>query len=323
MNKLAVVFLLITTTLFCNEIRLRTNVVVNQNAVYLRDITEGCPEYGDILLYPNPRFPLTITNDNLTELLIRNGLRGFLITGNESRIVRSRIINESTSSTPSSISNETANPEIPHIPLSDFIAAYFRRMIDSELITISVSINNSIPATDTSRIFPGDTLETERIEYGLKEIGELREIKLIRNGETHKLRLSVDLYGSVFVARKLIRRGLPVDTDDFIVRTIDITALTNPNTVVLTELYNHRHKTLRNINTGDILRWTNIEKLPIIATGDTVDTVFNMNGIRITQPATIENSVFEPGPVSVKLTNGRVISGTLIREEDRLYVKIE
>ncbi len=308
-------------SIYSNELILKKEVFLNRDTIFLSDLITVPLSNSDIIITDNSAFPLRVTNGQLIDLLLENGLRGFTVSGTQCLIYR--IEEKNPVSTDNNYNNNLIKK---NSKLEELISMQLSKYINNRSIELSVAIVGNTDLIDLN-YNNGDLIEIKKIENGLKDIGNLDKVKLIRGNDRIDLKINITLMGNILVAKKMVRKNGLIENEDFTKKMVDITGLTEIDSIVITEDFITdkilRFVSVKKIKSGEILRWTNIKKLPIIDKGTVITAIFNRNGIEIVQDATVIEPLFEGNRITIGLKSKAVVEGTFMNGENGNYVKID
>ena len=164
--------------------------------------------------------------------------------------------------------------------------------------------------------------ELDKIKYGLKDLEKLNNFTLIVDDKKYIVKLQVDIYTDILIAKQGFIRGDYFKLEGFNKKNVDITSIEKIDTIVfnINDLKNTQF--IKNIGTGEILRWTSLKTNPPVKKGDAINLVYKKNNIEIILPCILLLDGYENQKIKVKLNNGNEKSGTLKCKKGIYYVEV-
>ena len=160
-------------------------------------------------------------------------------------------------------------------------------------------------------------------QLGDWEIDNLREfkvgsgyaympIKLLKNGKSKNsvLTLKLNLYKSVLVANREIRKKEHLSINDFTVKIMDISSYRFEPMTISAPVNSYRSKL--NIPEKSILMGQMVELIPDVQTGDKIDALYSNNSVNITFPVTARTEGITGDKIRVKNDDNQIFEARIL-----------
>ena len=304
---LFLVFCFIITNLNSLEISIKDKVIVNNRDVLFKDIVNGIlPKDLENILITRLNSPSQqLKNRDILNEIMKRGFYDITLSGKETIIYYNDLY-----------LNKKKYKDII-LPLQEHIS----NLLDPNF-NVKVSVRNISPYIDITKIEDNFVWEIEKFNKGLKDISNLRNAILKIGDNKYNADIDLSIYANVIVAKKGFVPDELVDKLDIYTKNIDITNFKDVESLVLgfSNLDDYKFKNV--VKTGELIRWENLKKVPIVQKGDNLKIVYNKNGFEIVVSGTALKDGYKDEKIRVKLFDGRERSGFLRRSDGNIYVEI-
>jgi len=304
---LFLIFCFIITNLNSLEISIKDKVIVNNRDVLFKDIVNGMlPKDLENILITRLNSPSQqLKNNDILNEIMKRGFYDITLSGKEIIIYYNDF----------NLNKKKYKDII--LPLQEHIS----NLLDPNF-NIKVSVKNISPYIDITKIEDNFVWEIEKFNKGLKDISNLRSGILKIGDNKYNADLDLSIYANVIVAKKSFIPDELVDKLDIYSKNIDITNFKDVESLVLgfSNLDDYKFKNM--VKTGELIRWENLKKVPIVQKGDNLKIVYNKNGFEIVVSGTALKDGYKDEKIRVKLFDGRERSGFLRKNDGSIYVEI-
>ncbi len=303
------------TPIYGLELSLRERVVTSHTTVKVSDlIYENVKDsIGDITIVTLDRDSYKLKSEALLAKLLENGINDITISGKESLIY---LIDDNAYK-----DNTDSDIDPPNTPVT-FLKEYLSNLVDKEKFKIDVNITKVEPKIDLENVKSKWNWELGKFQNGLKDIVLLKKATLVIDKKKYNVTLETNVFTDVFISKKSFLDGDFFNRDNFLKKHLDISIFKDSETIVfdIDKVANSRF--VKSIGTGEVLKWTNIKKIPLVVKDEELKLKIVRNNITVLINCKSMNDGYENEKIKVKLQNGREKVGLLKKENGEVYVEI-
>lgn len=309
MKKFILFLILNIYTLYSLNITLKEKVEITKNRLFLKEIIKE--DIEDIIgrIYIDiQKSPTIITSDFILQQLYNNNIYTINIIGAQTIVT---IISEE---------KEKIESKKDLDPLS-FIKNYLSQYIPQEF-DIKVTLRNIEPYIDIFDIKKDFKWEIKKFEKGLKDVINLKKAILILNNKKYLVTFNIYIYTNVYISKKYFFKDEIFQKEYFIKKYLDISTYKDPEDIVLDIEKIKNLKFINNIGIGEILRWKDLNKIPLLVKEEETKAILKRGKFEIILPCVILANGNENEKVKIRLKNGKKLTGTLKNQNGESYVEL-
>ncbi|HOV15833.1 MAG TPA: flagella basal body P-ring formation protein FlgA, partial [Spirochaetota bacterium] len=109
---------------------------------------------------------------------------------------------------------------------------------------------------------------------------------------------------------------------NFIKKYLDISIFKESDSIVFDIDKVPNSKFIKSIGTGEVLKWTNIKKIPLVVKEEDLKLKIIRNSITVEINCKSMQDGYENEKIKIKLSNGRERMGLLKKDNGEIYVEI-
>ena len=204
----------------------------------------------------------------------------------------------------------------------NFLINYLSSLIDKEKFKIDVNVVKTEPKIDLETINTNFNWELGKFNNGLKDIIELKKAILFIDKKKHNVTLDINIFTDVYMSKKSFLENDFFSRDNFIKKYLDISIFKDSDSIVFDIDKVSNSKFVKSIGTGEVLKWTNIKKIPLIVKDEDLKLKIERNSITVEINCKSMQDGYENEKIKIKLSNGRERIGLLKKSDGEVYVEI-
>ncbi len=329
MKKSFIIFILIIIIfkIYSYNIKLKEKVLIKNNTIKISDIIEetNISELNSInfiTIETIDKFPYKIYNNEVTNFLLSHGFYDITITGNSTTVY---IDSDKKSSDNKNKTNENLinkfSDNINYHPII-FLENYLNSVFNDKNLNIKIDLIKIEPEINLEDINTDYNWELKKLDYGLKDFEKIKRIPIFINNKKYISTINIKIFSDVLISKKNFLKDDYFDINGFYKNNIDITIFKNIDTIVTDFLNLDKTQFIKNSSLGEILRWSNIKKIPLVKQGELINLTIKRKNLEINIQCTLLEDGFENKKVKVKLNNGNEKFGILKINQGKCYVEI-
>ena len=316
MKKVIFLFILFLFefSIYSLDITLKEKVFVIDKNLYLKDIVfEKLPSnLENIIIYNKYNFKNRIKNNELLKLLISQNVNNINLSGKETFI---EIVEDGD------VTEDRVEENEKETPIA-FLEEYLSNYVDKERFKIKITLIKTEPQIDLNNFDSVYNWEINKLNYGLKDIANLKRIPLIVGDKKYFVNIDVNIFADVWISKQSFLKDDFLKKDEFYTKNLDITAYKEIDNLVFEIIKAENTKFIAGIGTGEILRWNVLKKIPSIIKDENLKLIIKRKNIEVTIPCVSLSDAYENEKIKVKLINGKEKIGILRKNNGELYVEI-
>lgn len=317
MKQLFVFLFLLTffTPVFGLKLSLKENAMVCNRIVKVSDLVfeETDKELGSIVVLELKNDYYKLKNNELLSKLILNGYKDIIISGKESIIVYEDNESEQT--------NDILDIEENNNSIT-FLRDYLTSIIDKDNFKININILKTEPKIELEEVKENYNWELDKFKNGLKDIIELKKCIIVVDKKKYYVTLDINIYTDIYISKKSFLENDFFNKDNFIKKYLDISIFKDSDQLVFDIEKACNSKFIKEIGTGEALKWSYIKKIPLIVKDEEIKMKIERNNIMIQIKCTALQDGYENEKIKVKLINGKEKIGILKKINGENYVEI-
>lgn len=306
-------FLITTFSLNSLNLTIREKVVVDKNIIKLSDIIKEPLKspLKEIVIKEVGSRPELISADKILETLFAHNVTGVNLIGSQTVIYQSSYLAK----------RERERRRSRKYPALGLLEEHLANILNEKQLEMELKVLSITPSLDLKRVVNGYRWELGKLEEGLKDLTELKRVELMYQGESYAVNLEVKIRADVWFSKEALSRNSLLDPDLFYTRNVEITDFSNPGSLVfdLKEAANSKLK--KNMSSGRILRWSDLEKIPTIVKGEQLKLVINKSSVQVIIPCVSLEEGFLNEKLKVRQRNGSDMYGILKYKDGEYYVE--
>jgi flagella basal body P-ring formation protein FlgA len=296
------------------EISLKDRINTDEKTIVLSEIINETipPDIGNIKITELNYFPYRLKNDLIMSKLIEKGYKDIILSGKEILIYKNNI-------------EKTADLET-NVKITDpikFLENYLSSFIDKNLYQIKVNVTGTEPSIDITSIKDDFTWEFDRMNYGLKDIADLKKLVLKTNDKKYNISININIFSRVWISKKSFQKDENLAAISFYMKNVDITAYKNPESIISDINSAADMRFTENIGTGEVLRWNQLKKNPLIIKDQNLKIIITDKNLELSVNCTASGDGYLNEKIKVKLVNGKEKIGMLRKNSGGFYVELQ
>ena len=172
-------------------------------------------------------------------------------------------------------------------------------------------IKNINPALNIDELKNDFNWEYPKINNILTDINKIKNIQLFSNNQKYNVNVDIKIFAGVWSALNTVLKNESLITDSFSKTYTEITNFKNIDDIVFDPIKAKNSMFTTTLNKGEVLRWSNLKKTPVIKKGDFIKYVLRRGDIEVIINCIASQDGFENEKMKVKLANGKELSGIL------------
>ncbi len=309
-------FVFVNIYLFPYTLVLKENIVTNNSKVMLQDIilNKLPPDIPNTLIIDLKKSNINISANKILEILFSNSIYNINLIGEYTQI---------------NLENDIQNEENAIVELNSekkdplgYLEEYFESFFENNNFTFQIDLLKIEPEMNIKMIKNDYKWELNKSYYNLNELKKIKNIPLIIDGNKYQTTLSIKIFSNIWTAKQAFNKNDSLKEEGFLLNYIDITKLDNIDAIVF-DINRAKYSTfISNINTGEILKWTQLKTKPSVTKGESIKAILKKNPFEIILPCIVINDGHEDDKIKVKLINGKEIFGILRNNKGEVYLEI-
>lgn len=306
-------FVFINLYLFSYTLVLKENIITKNSKVYLQDIIlNDLPQnIPNIQIIDLKESKIDIPNNEILEILFSNSIFNINLIGENILINLDNNIQSE---------EEELNSEIKD-PL-EYLEDYFESFFGNKNFIFQIDLIKIEPDIYIKAVKSDYKWDLKKSYYALKELKEIKNLPINIDGNIYQATINIKIFSNIWTALQSFKRNDALKEDGFLKNYIDIAKLDNIDGIVF-DIDRAKYSTfIENIDTGEILKWTQLKTNPFVTKGESIKAILKKNQYEIILPCTVINDGHEDEKIKVKLLNGKEIFGILRNNKGEVYLEI-
>ncbi|MCG8572962.1 MAG: flagellar basal body P-ring formation chaperone FlgA [Spirochaetes bacterium] len=292
---------------------LSNRVVLNSRYIYLQDIVEENlpPSVKNIPIIKLNGKTQIISGKKILSILYSHQMTDVSIVGQDVKVYHKDY-------QPEKIKNSFFLSSDPISDLERKINSY----LDDAVYEFQITNYKMVPEINLKEISQDYQWKMNPLVKGLPDILKLKNLTLQYQNQNYQVQIESVITGNVWFAQQSLKTNTTIAEEQFYYRKLDIKQFKDSATLVMDIEQAKNSQVIKNLKNGQVLRWSDLKKMPIVKRGENLSIKMHRPHFDITIPCQALEDGNLNEKIKVKLPNGKVMLGTVKKEQGALYVEI-